>query len=97
MLDGEKGEDGTAELCRRKGIAQYLCYSWSKDSLDAGKKRLAGETARTATSTKVKDLRRGSRELKNCVAEQALELRVLTKLWSRIGMTTHETPRIQEA
>jgi transposase len=79
VLDGLKGEDSIAELCRREGIAQSLYYSWSKEFLEAGKKRLAGDTAREANSTEVKTLRRESRELKEVVAEQALELRLLKK------------------
>ena len=79
VLDGLKGEDSIAELCRREGIAQSLYYSWSKEFLEAGKKRLAGDTARAATSTEVKDLRREARDLKEVVAEQALELRLLKK------------------
>ncbi|WP_299962470.1 IS3 family transposase [uncultured Roseobacter sp.] len=79
VLDGLKGEDSIAELCRREGIAQSLYYSWSKEFLEAGKKRLAGDTARAATSTEVKDLRQESRDLKEVVAEQALELRLLKK------------------
>ena len=77
VLDGLKGEDSIAELCRREGIAQSLYYSWSKEFLEAGKKRLAGDTARAATSGEVKDLRREARDLKEVVAEQALELRLL--------------------
>ena len=79
VLDGLKGEDSIAELCRREGIAQSLYYSWSKEFLEAGKKRLAGDTARAATSAEVKDLRREARDLKEVVAEQALELRLLKK------------------
>ena len=79
VLDGLKGEDSIAELCRREGIAQSLYYSWSKEFLEAGKKRLTGDTARAATSTEVKDLRREARDLKEVVAEQALELRLLKK------------------
>ena len=79
VLDGLKGEDSISELCRREGIAQSLYYSWSKEFLEAGKKRLAGDTARAATSTEVKDLRREARDLKEVVAEQALELRLLKK------------------
>ena len=79
VLDGLKGEYSIAELCRREGIAQSLYYSWSKEFLEAGKKRLAGDTARAATSTEVKDLRREARDLKEVVAEQALELRLLKK------------------
>src|SRR4030088_306619 len=60
VLEGLRGEDSIAELCRREGIAQNLCYRWSKDFLEAGKKRLAGDTARAATSDEVHDLRRES-------------------------------------
>jgi len=56
VLDGLRGEDSIAELCRREGIAQSLYYSWSKEFLEAGKKRLAGDTARKASSGEVKDL-----------------------------------------
>jgi transposase len=79
VLDGLRGEYSVAELCRREGIAKSLYYSWSKEFLEAGKKRLAGDTARAATSNEVKDLRRESRKLKSVVAEQALELRLLKK------------------
>jgi transposase len=79
VLDGLRGEDTIAELCRREGIAQSLYYSWSKEFLEAGKKRLAGDTARAASTGEVKDLRREARELKEVVAEQALELRLLKK------------------
>ena len=79
MLDGLKGEDSIARLYRREGIAQSLYYSWSKEILEAGKKRVAGNMARAATSTEVKDLRRESRDLKEVVAEQALELRLRKK------------------
>ena len=79
VLDGLRGEDSIAELCRREGIAQSLYYVWSKEFLEAGKRRLAGDTARAATSDEVKDLRRESSALKEVVAEQALELRLLKK------------------
>jgi transposase len=68
-----------AELCRREGIAEGLYYAWSKEFLEAGKRRLAGDTARAATSGEVKALRREAQELKAVVAEQALELRLLKK------------------
>jgi transposase len=61
VLDGLRGEHSIAELCRREGIVQNLYYRWSKDFLEAGKKRLAGDTARAATSDEVKDLRRERR------------------------------------
>ncbi len=83
VLDGLRGEDSIAELCRREGIAQSLYYSWSKEFLEAGKKRLAGDTAREASTGEVKDLRREARDLKEVVAEQALEIRLLKK--SMIG------------
>ena len=83
VLAGLRGEDSIAELCCQEGIAQGLYYSWSKEFLEAGKKRLAGDTARAANSDEVKDLRRESRDLKEVVAEQALELRLLKK--SMIG------------
>jgi transposase len=75
LLDGLQDEDSISELCRREGIAQSLYDSWSKEFLEAGKKRLSGATARAATSTEVKDLRREARDLKEVVAEQALERR----------------------
>jgi transposase len=79
VLAGLKGEDTVAELCRREGIAQGLYYSWSKEFLEAGKRRLAGDTARAASTSEVKDLRQEARDLKEVVAEQALELRLLKK------------------
>jgi transposase len=79
VLDGLRGEESIAALCRREGIAESLYYNWSKEFLEAGKKRLAGDTARAATSDEVKHLRREARDLKEVVAEQALELRLLKK------------------
>src|SRR3954469_22520879 len=58
VLEGLRGEESIAELCGREGIVQTLYYRWSKHFLEAGKKRLAGDTARAATSDEVKDLRR---------------------------------------
>ena len=75
VLDGLRGEDSIAELGRREGISQGIYYKWSKDFMEAGKRRLAGDAARAATSDEVKDLRRESRDLKEVVAEQTLELR----------------------
>ena len=79
VLDGLRGEYSIAELCRREGIAESLYYSWSKEFLEAGKRRLAGDTARAATSNEVKDLRREAREMKVVVADLALENRLLKK------------------
>jgi len=79
VLDGLRGEHSIAELCRREGIAESLYYAWSKEFLEAGKRRLAGDTARAATTDEVKNLRQEARALKEVVAEQALELRLLKK------------------
>ncbi len=79
VLSGLRGEDSIAELCRREGIVQNLYYRWSKEFLEAGKKRLAGDTARAATSDEVKDLRREAGALKEVVAELMLENRLLKK------------------
>src|SRR5512133_2463716 len=83
VLIGLRGEDSIAELCRREGIVQNLYYRWSKEFLEAGKKRLAGDTARAATSDEVKDRRREASALKEVVAELMLENRLLKK--STIG------------
>ena len=83
VLEGLRGEESIAELCRREGIVQNLYYRWSKEFLEAGKRRLAGDTARAATTDEVKQLRREAQDLKEVVAEQALELRLLKK--SMIG------------
>ena len=84
VLSGLRGEDSIAELCRREGIVQNLYYRWSKEFLEAGKKRLAGDTARAATSDEVKELRREASALKEVVAELTLENRLLKK--SAIGV-----------
>ncbi len=74
-----RGEYSIAELCRREGIAQSLYYSWSKEFLEAGKKRLSGDTTRQATSTEVKDLRQEMGALKEALADTVLENRLLKK------------------
>jgi transposase len=79
VLEGLRGEDSIAELCRREGIVQNLYYRWSKEFLEAGKKRLAGDTTRAATSDEVKELRRETSALKEVVAELTLENRLLKK------------------
>jgi transposase len=79
VLEGLRGEDSIAELCRKEGIAQNLYYRWSKEFLEAGKKRLAGDTAREATSDEVKTLRTEARQLKEALAEVTLENRLLKK------------------
>ena len=79
VLDGLRGEDSIAELCRKEGIAQSLYYTWSKEFMEAGKRRLAGDTARAATTDEVKELRRQAGALKECVADLTLENRLLKK------------------
>jgi transposase len=76
---GSSGHATIAELCRKEGIAQSLYYSWSKEFLEAGKKRLAGDTARQANSGEVKDLRAEALALKELVADLSLENRLLKK------------------
>ena len=83
VLAGLRGEESIASLCRQEGISESLYYSWSKEFLEAGKRRLAGDTARQATSPEVKDLRSESAALKEVVAELTLENRLLKK--SMIG------------
>jgi transposase len=79
VLDGLRGEETIAELCRIEGIAQSIYYKWSKEFMEAGKRRLAGDTSRAASTGEVTALRREARELKEVVAEQTLELRLLKK------------------
>jgi len=79
VLEGLRGEYSIAELCRREGIAQSLYYTWSKEFLEAGKKRLAGDTARQATTGEVSGLKSEMRDLKEVVADLTLENRILKK------------------
>lgn len=79
ILEGLKGEDSIAEICRREGIAPSVYYKWSKTFLEAGKKRLNGDTAREANSDEVTELRTENDQLKQLVAELSLKNRVLKK------------------
>ena len=79
VLEGLRGEDSIASICRKEGINPNLYYRWSKDFLEAGKKRLAGDTVREATSDEVKELRKQASELKEAVAELTLDNRLLKK------------------
>ena len=79
VLEGLRGEYSIAELCRREGIAQGLYYTWSKEFMEAGKKRLSGDTARQATTSEVTDLKHEMRDLKEVVADLTLENRILKK------------------
>ena len=79
VIEGLRGDESIAELCRREGIAQSMYYKWSKEFLEAGKQRLAGNTKRQADSSEVKKLRKQSGQLKELVAELALKNKVLKK------------------
>jgi transposase len=80
VLEGLRGEGSIAELCRRGGIAASMYYDWSKKFLEAGKKRLSGDTARAATTGEVWDLRREAGALKEVVADLVLEKLLLKRL-----------------
>ena len=84
-VEGLRDEDSIAELCRREGIAASMYYGWSKEFLEAGKKRLSGDTARAATTDEVRDLRRETGALKEVVADLVLENRLLKKSMSGAG------------
>ena len=79
VLDGLRGEESIAAICRREGISNNLYYRWSKDFLEAGKKRLSGDIQREATSTEVTDIKQENDQLKQLVAELSLKNRVLKK------------------
>jgi hypothetical protein len=94
VLDGFGVEDSIAGLCGREGISQAIYHKWSNELMEAGKRRLAGDTARAATTDEVKHLRREARDLKKLMAEQTLELRLLKKTLQTIEATKYEIPRI---
>ena len=79
VLEGLRGEMSIAELCRKEGVNPNVYYKWSKEFLEAGKKRLQGDTEREATSTEVVDLKKENDQLKALVAELSLKNRVLKK------------------
>src|SRR5689334_3096132 len=79
VLEGLRGEDSIAELCRREGINPNMYYKWSKEFLEAGKARLTGDTKREANSSEVDGLRQENEQLKQVVAELFLKNRVLKK------------------
>ena len=99
VLEGLRGEESIAEICRREGIASSMYYGWSKEFLEAGKKRLAGDTARAATSDEVKTLRREALSLKEAVADLTLENRLLKKKhergWGARGMKPSPSDRAE--
>src|SRR3981081_2899746 len=96
VLEGLRGEENISELCRREGIAASMYYGRAQELPEAGKLRLAGDTARAATSGEVKDLRREASALKEVVADLTLENRLLKKSMSGDGEDEHEIPCIRE-
>ena len=85
VLEGVKGEESIAELCRREGISPNLYYTWSKEFLEAGKRRLQGDTKREATSGEVVALRQENGQLKQLVADLSLRNQVLKKNLAGLG------------
>ncbi len=85
VLAGLRSEESISALCRREGISEGLYYSWAKEFLEAGKRRLSGDTARQATSPEVKGLRSEAMALKECVADLTLENRLLKKSMTGVG------------
>ena len=79
ILEGLKGEESISAICRREGIAPSLYYKWSKSFLEAGKRRLKGDTIREANSDEVTEIRKENEQLKQLVAELSLKNRVLKK------------------
>ena len=88
VIEGLRGEMSVAELCRKEGISQSLYYKWSKEFLEAGKARLAGDTQREAGGTEVKEMRSELEQLKLLVAELSLKNRVLKKSLRGLGDET---------
>jgi len=87
VLDGLRGEYSIAELCRREGINSNLYYRWSKDFLEAGKRRLSGDTVREANTEEVVDLKQENKDLKQAVAELYLRNDWLKKSLTGQGVT----------
>jgi len=85
VLEGLRGEESISALCRREGIGSNLYYSWSKEFLEAGKKRLLGDTKRQATSGEVLSLRKENSQLKELVADLSLKNQVLKKSLAGMG------------
>lgn len=79
VLEGLQGEQSVAEICRREGLNTNVYYRWSKEFLEAGKKRLAGDTTREATAPEVQTIKSENEALKQLVAELSLENRALKK------------------
>lgn len=79
ILEGLRGEESISELCRREGMSPSIYYKWSKSFLEAGKKRLLGDTKRGVSSDEVRELKHENAELKRIVAEQVLKIELYKK------------------
>ena len=85
VMEALRGEDSVATICRRHGIAESMFYKWNKEFLEAGKKRLAGDTTREATSDEVTELRKENQRLKELVADLMLRQDILKKSTQYLG------------
>ena len=85
VMEALRGEEPIAAICRKYGIADSLFYKWNREFLEAGKKRLAGDTTREATSDEVADLRKENQRLKEMVAELMLRHDILKKSAQYLG------------
>ena len=88
VIEGLRGEMSVAELCRKEGISQSLYYKWSKEFLEAGKSRLAGDTRREANGTEVKEMLQENEQMKLLIAELSLKNRILKKSLRGLGDET---------
>lgn len=99
-MEAQRGEHSVAELCRKHAISQAMFYKWNKEFMEAGKKRLAGDTAREATSDEVADLRKENQKLKEMIADLMLRYTIVKKTWTcwikRKLPQTHETISIRK-
>jgi transposase len=85
VMEALRGESSSTEICRKHGIAQSLFYKWNKEFMEAGKKRLNGDTTRDATSDEVADLRKENQQLKVMLADLMLENHIVKKSLGNLG------------
>jgi len=85
VMEAQRGENSVTEICRKHGISQATFYKWNKEFMEAGKKRLSGDTTREATSDEVAELRRLNKELKELVADLLLDNNILKKSIDRLA------------
>jgi transposase len=85
VMEALRGEDSVAAICRKHGIAESVFYKWNKEFLEAGKKRLSGDTTREATSDEVAELRKENQKLKEMVADLMLRYDIVKKSLEYLG------------